>query len=304
MKKPKIVVTQPMDFSPEEIKNLQSLGEVTFYEDRPSPDEWLRRCQGADIICSGKDEGLKRNIHKLTNVFVSLPFVGVEFLDKKRARKRKIVVANSPGCNKEAVSEWIIAMLLNLLREFPSFMNVKELPEGKRPKMTWGLAGKKVCILGKGNIGSRVGKICLTLEMKVFYVQRGDNLLEKVKGADVIIDCLGANASTHRVLNARFFNFLKKGSYFITITGPKIYDVDALLQALDNGILAGAASDAANITPGNTRDHFYQKLLRHPRMLVTPHIAWNSDVERRNGNKMMIENIEAWLKGKPIHLIS
>lgn len=304
MKKQKIVVTQPMDFSPEEIKKLQSLGEVTFYENRPSSDEWLQRCQGADIICSGKDEGLKRNIHKLANVFVSLPFVGVEFLDKKRARQRKIVVANSPGCNKEAVSEWIIAMLLNLLREFPSFINVQDLPEGQRPKITSGLSGKSVCILGKGNIGSRVGKICQTLEMKVSYVQRGDDLLKKVKGADVIIDCLGTNPSTQRILNTNFFNSPKKGSYFITVTGPEIYDAAALLKALDTGILAGAASDAANITPGNTHDPFYQKLLQHPKMLVTPHIAWNSDVERRNGNKMMIENIEVWLKGKPIHIVS
>jgi len=304
MKKIKIVVTQPMDFSPDEIKKLRSLGEVTLYADHPSPDEWLRRCQGADIVCSGKDEGLKQNLYKLSQVFVSLPFVGVEFFDKEKSRQDKIVVANSPGCNKEAVSEWIIAMLLNLLREFPSFMNVKELPRGKRPKMTLGLAGEKVCILGKGNIGSRVGKICQALEMKVKYVQRRDNLLEKVKDVDVVIDCLGANPSTLGILNAKFFNALKKGSYFITVTGPKIYDADALLKALDSGILAGAASDAANITPGNTADPFYQKLLRHPKMLVTPHIAYNSDVERRNGNKMMIKNIEAWLNKKPVNIVS
>ncbi len=304
MKKPKIVVTQSMEFSPEEIKKLQSLGEVTFYENRPSPEEWLKRCLGADIICSGKNDGLKQNIYKLSNVFVSLPFVGVEFLDKTKARQRKITVANSPGCNKEAVSEWIIAMLLNLLREFPSYMNVKELPEGKKPEVTLGLAGKRVCILGKGNIGSGVGKICQALEMKVSYFQRGDDLLQKVKDAQIVIDCLGANHSTKGILNAKFFNSLQRGSYFITITGPQIYDADALLKALDGGILAGAASDAANITPGNTRDPFYQKLLAHPKMLVTPHIAWNSDVERRNGNKMMIENIEAWLKKKPVNIVT
>ena len=77
MKKPKIVVTQPMDFLPKEIQKLESLGKVTFYNDRPSPDEWFKRCQGADIICSGKVEGLKQNLYKLSNVFVSLPFVGV-----------------------------------------------------------------------------------------------------------------------------------------------------------------------------------------------------------------------------------
>ncbi len=303
MKKLKIVVTQPMEFSKGELKKLQSLGEVILYSDRPSPEEWVKRCRGADIVCSGKVEGLKRNMYQLSNVFISLPFVGVEFLDKVKARHRKITVANSPGCNKEAVSEWVVWMLLNLFREFPRFLNVKNLPSGK-PKVTLGLAGKKVSILGKGNIGSRVGGICKALEMRVSYFQRGDDLLQRVKDADVVIDCLGANPSTQGILNTKFFNSLKRGSYFITITGPNIYDPDALLNALNQGILAGAASDAANITPADTRNPFYQKLVAHPKMLVTPHIAWNSDVERRNGNRMMIQNIEAWLKKKPVNIVT
>ena len=120
---------------------------------------------------------------------------------------------------------------------------------------------------------------------------------------DVIINCLGSNPTTKGLLDKDFFNSLKKGSYFITVTGKGIYDIDALITALDNGILTGAATDAANIQTGDVNNEFYQKLLNHPKILVTPHIAYCAESTARNCNDMMIDNIEAWLKGKPINIV-
>ena len=68
-----------------------------------------------------------------------------------------------------------------------------------------GLAGKNITILGKGNIGRKVGVICEALEMKVTYFSRGDNLLESIKIADVIVDALSTNVSTTGLLNKEFF---------------------------------------------------------------------------------------------------
>lgn len=299
----KIIVTQEMDFSPDQRERLKKLGDVTFYDDRAkSPEEWLERCKGADVICSGIF-GVRQKIHELANVFVSLPFVGVGWIDKENLKKNNIAVSNSPGCNKDAVSEWIIAMMLNLLRELPGFIRTTNLPKGELPKIKLSLTGKKVCILGKGNIGSRVGKICEAFDMKVAYFRRGNDLYKSVKDADVVVDCLGSEKGTEGILDKKFFSSLKKGSYFITVTGPKICDVDAMLEALDKEILAGAAHDAGGIQVGDVYDPFYQKLLKHPRVLITPHIAYNTDVTARVSNDMMIDNVEAWLKDKPINLV-
>ena len=76
-----------------------------------------------------------------------------------------------------------------------------------------------------------------------------------------------------------------------------------MLGALDKGILAGVAHDAGGIKVGDTADPFYQKLLKHPKVLVTPHIAYNTDVRARVSYDMMIDNVEAWIKGKPINLL-
>lgn len=298
----KIVVTQDLGLNKEERERLNKLGEVKYYEDLPkTPEDWLERCKGADIVCSGKF-GLKLKYQELENTFLSLPFVVTDFFNRDILKKRNIKVSNCPGCNKEAVSEWIVAMVLNLLRDLPNWVNKKE--SDIIPKETKGLIGKNITILGKGNVGSRVGKICEALEMNVKYFMKNDNLFESIKDADVVVDTLGSNETTNSLLNKEFFNSFKKGSYFVTVTSPKIYDVEALLEALDKGLLSGVACDCASIQVGDVNDPFYIKLANHPKVLTTPHIAYNTDATDRKASKMMIENIEAYLKGEPINLLS
>lgn len=300
---PKIVISQNLEFYPEQIKRLKSLGEVIFYNDlAKSPEKWLERCQGADIICTG-GFGLKQKLYDVKNAFFSLPFVNVSWIDKEKIKANNVTVSYCPGCNKDAVSEWIIGMMLNLFRRLPKFINVKDLPKGKIPDFTLGLTGKKVIILGKGNVGSRVGKICEAFDMKVVYFKRGDDLLECIKDADVIINCLSSNSTTWGMLNKKFFNSLKRECYFISPSDEKIYDINALFEALDKGILAGAADDAGGIRVGDCYDPFYVGLSNYPKVLATPHIAYQTDVTAKVANDMMIANIEAWLKGKPINLL-
>lgn len=299
---PKIVVPLNLELFPDQIKRLKKLGDVTFYNDwAKTPEEWLQRVKDADIICGGKF-GLKEKYQDLKNVFISLPFVGVGFFDENILKKRNIVVAKTPGGNKVAVSEWIVGMIFNLLRRFPFYINNKTLNDDL-PPIEHSLKDKNITILGQGNIGSRVGKICEVLEMNVSYFKRGDDLLKSVKNADVVVDTLSSNPTTKGLLDEKFFLSLKNGSYFLTVTGTEIYDTDGIIKSLDQNILAGVAMDAGSIKVGDTNDPYYQKLLQHPKILATPHIAYNTWDTKRVANDMMIDNVEAWLKKKPINLI-
>ena len=96
---------------------------------------------------------------------------------------------------------------------------------------------------------------------------------------------------------------MKQYSYFVTVTRSEIVDEDALIDALDNGHLAGAASDCGGILVGDTDDPLYQKMLNHPKVLVTPHIAYNSEKSRKTGADIMIDNVEAYIKGKPQNVV-
>ncbi len=114
----KIIIAQHMDLLPDQIERLKSMGEAFFYDDyAPDHDAWLRRVQEADIICSGKF-GLKQKYQELKDKFISVPFVGTSWFDAQKAKKNNVFLARSPGCNKHAVSEWVIGMMLNLCREW------------------------------------------------------------------------------------------------------------------------------------------------------------------------------------------
>jgi len=298
----KIVVPQNMIFFPDQIERLKSLGELTMYDDIPTPEVWLQRCKNADLICTG-EVGMETKGYQLKNKYFSLPMVGTGWLDLPKLKAGGNSLSNSPGCNKEAVSEWIMGMMIHMLRQFDKLVRVTEISKEEAYKKSPGLAGKNVTILGKGNIGSRVGKICETMKMNVTYFQRNDSLLDKVRDADVVVSCLKAEASTKNLLDNTFFNSLKKGSYFITITSSSVYDIDAMLEALDKDILAGAADDSAGMPVAEADNPYYLKLVKHPKVISTPHIAFNTDATARKANDIMIDNIEAWIKGKPINIV-
>jgi len=300
----KIVITHDLGLSPEDKERLKSLGDITVYDSRPkSPEEWLERCKGADIICSGIP-GLREKYQELKNVFITLPLVNVAYLYKDILNKNNTKVSNSPGCNKDAVSEWVIGMMINLLRKLPFYINNNDLPKDKAPEQAVGLTSKNVLVLGKGNIGKRVGEICKSLKMNVDFFERGDDLNKKINGKSVIVNCLSTNKTSLGILDNKFFNSLDKNTYFISVSSNEIYDLEAMLEALDNGILSGVAIDDGTMNVGNTSDPYYQRLLKHPKILATPHIAYNSDISNREGNRIMIDNIEAYLANKPINLIN
>lgn len=300
----KIVVTQELDFLPDQLERIKQLGDVEVHNDIPADaEEWLDRCKDADVICTGKF-GLRNKWQELSDVFISVPFVGVGFIDPKTLKVNNVTLSTSPGCNRHAVSEWIICMMVLAVRRLDTYLNVENLPPKKFPPIERGLAFKKVTVLGKGEIGSRLGKVCEAMEMEVTYFRRGNNLHESVKDADVVVDTLSSNPSTQNLLDKSFFDSLKDGAVFISVTGSSIVDVEAMLQALDDGKLSVVVHDSGGIQVGDTSDEFYKRLQKHSKVLATPHISFNTDVTQRIRNDMMIDNIEAWINGNPQNVLN
>lgn len=303
---PKIVLTDQHDFTPEQKTRLSLLGEVTFY-DKPAatPGEYLDRVKGADIICTGT-AGLKDVYADLHDVYITVSFVSVAFVNVDVLRKNNVILSNAPGANKHAVSEWVTYMLLNLSRKFNDAVNRTETyrKDGAFPPNTPGLTGKNITILGKGNVGQQAGRIAKALDMNVSYFTRSDDLYESVANADYVLDTLSSNPSTKKILDKKFFDSMKQSSFFVTITRQEVVDEDAMIEALDNGRLAGVASDCGGILVGDTEDPHYQRLLKHQKVLVTPHISYSSDMSSQRGNDIMIDNVEAYINGTPQNVVT
>ncbi len=297
----KIVVAQPIGLSEAQKTQLNTLGNVTYYDSRAvSPEEWLARCDGFDVICTGVF-GVQTKYQELNNVFISLPFVNTGWVDLNVLQRNNITIANSPGSNRYAVAEWIIGMLLTVTRELPTYLRVEELPFGKMPPASIGLEGKHITILGQGNIGTIVGNVCSAFGGRVNFLKRGGDLATSVIDSDIVIDTLSVNPSTSNLLDEKFFDVLKPKTIFVTVSAGNVVNLDAMFDALDSDKIASVIHDAQIF--GSTSDPIYKRLLAHEKVYVTPHIGHNTDVSEFTSNQMMIENIESWFAGKPIHII-
>lgn len=301
----KIVVTNNQDFSEEQKTRLESLGDVTYYDSLPDGQQYLERVKNADIICSGT-AGLKEVYNQLKDVYITVSFVSVAFVNLDVLTKNNVRISNAPGINRHAVSEWIIWAMLLIARDFNSFLNSEEnyRKEGNVPPLNPGLTDKNLTILGNGNISKQLARLAKAFDMNITVFKRGDDLHESVVNADYIVNALSSSPTTYNLLNEKFFSAIKEGASFIDITRAEITDQQAMLAALDSGKLNKVATDCGGILVGDTADELYRQMLKHPNVIATPHISYNSEKSAVLGNDVMIDNVEAWIKGKPQNLLN
>ncbi len=301
--RPKILVVDIMLLLEEQQERLEQLGEVEEIfktKNDLSSESYFHKCLEADVICAYKTFIDYKRLYELHDVLISIPFGKPDFwdrLDNKRLNERNITIKHTRRRYKEALVEWILYMMLTLSRGIKEKTRTEEDDIFKNLATGYSLAGKNVTILGRGVIGTALKPVCDSLEMNVNYYTRESDLLKCVKDADFIVNCLGVNAKPG-FLDKNFFNALKKGSYFISVTSPQIYDHTALFEALDDGTLLGAADDVAGGQIGDTGDPMYTKLLKNSKILITPHIAWRTDFESKKSYDPMIDAIEAYLEDK------
>jgi glycerate dehydrogenase len=300
----KIVVTSNQDFTDTQKQRLEGLGEVKYYDSQPSgAEEYLERVKGADIICSGT-AGLQDAYPELHDVFITVSFVSVAFVDVAVLKQHNVTISNAPGANRHAVAEWAIAMMILLTRDLWRYLDDQDVARHDGlPPLTQGLAGRKLTIIGAGNVGGRIAEVAEALGMTVGFFRRGDDLLASVKDADIVVNTLSVNPSTANLLGTDFFAAMKAGSYFVNVARAETIDTEALLRVLDDGHLGGVATDCSNVQVGDTSDPYYQQLVAHPKVLATPHIAYASEMSRQTGTDMLIDNVEAWINGAPIHVV-
>ncbi|MEK7462383.1 MAG: NAD(P)-dependent oxidoreductase [Patescibacteria group bacterium] len=295
----RITLAGDFPFTDEQRARLDSLGAVRNVS-FSSSEEWLAAVQGSDIILSDGDY-LFENLEKLEDVFVTYPYIEIGAFDTEKLKRRGVFVANTSGSNRDAIVEWVMFVVLSLFRKFPDYLNTNET---KPFALHNSLVGKKVLIVGKGSIGTCIGDMCKAFKMDVDFYTREDNLYEKSVEADLVINALNCNSSSKNLLDEKFFMSLKEGSYFVTFARPYTYDIDDLLKSIDAGIVAGAGIDCDPEEPFDTQNAFYQKCLNHPKVLVTPHVAFSAKEASAQGREVAIQNIEAYLIGEPQNILT
>lgn len=260
---------------------------------------------------------------------------GFDQIDLKLCRERGIAVVNVPRYGENTVAEFTFALLLALARKiYPSIKRVKE--EGRfccDGLQGFDLSGKTLGVVGTGNIGTYVVKIAAGFSMKIiafdprpqeklvkeFWV-RYLSLPELLSQSDVITLHVPYMPATHHLINRENLKTVKKGAVLINTSRGGIVDTEALVWALQNGLLGGAGLDVLEeegciVSEIETLLERHPKeeqlrtmlvdhaLMRMPNVLITPHNAFNSieALERILGTS--IDNITGFIAGKPTNLV-
>lgn len=296
----KILLDGDFNFTDDQSSRLEAVGQIEKMGGVATDEEWLEKAKDYDVICTWGDHVLP-NLDKLENVLITYPYTELGSFSSAELARKNVYVANAQGGNRKSIVEWTVFMVLSLYRQFPTFLRTTE----QYPfTSTESMEGKSVLVIGHGTIGTEAGNRLEAFGMNVSYFNRGDDLKAKAKDADVVINALNCNPSSKNLLNEEFFTNMKKGAFYVTFARPYTYDIDGLIKAIENGVVAGAAIDCDPEPLFDISNGFYKKCMSNEKILVTPHVAGITAQAAANSLEILVQNVEAYLGGKPQNILS
>ena len=301
----KIVSVDKVFIYPEHIKLLEKYGEVIIYKDIPSKDEGIKRIEEAEIVIDNWFDMPAEVIAAAKKLkFISVAATGYEWVDLKEAVKSGVIVSNSPGFSTEAVAEHTIGLLLASSRLVGRAVDdTKKGRWGKDEYRGKELSGKTLGIIGFGTIGRRVGEIAEKgLGMRVLGVtsQSGQDEWDKLlQTSDFISINSPLTEKTKGMIGAKEFDQMKKGVVIVNTGRGAVLDEKSLMSNLKSGKIFASVLDVLIDEP--VKNH---PLFSLPNVVITPHIAYDSDESRFRLSEIQVENITAFVEGKPQNVVT
>ncbi|CUO78604.1 D-2-hydroxyacid dehydrogenase [Clostridium disporicum] len=267
----------------EAIDNLKLLGiEVTNYH--YSKEELKNILKDFDVITIRSATKIDSDIlDSLTNKsnlkLIIRAGVGVDNIDVTYANKLGIEVRNTPNASSDSVAELAIAHMFSVARFLAdSNFTMRMGSWNKKEYEGVELAGKTLGIIGMGRIGRSLAKKASAIGMNVVYytiegkyddlTYKFESLEDLLSTSDFISLHVPYDKKTGYLIGKREFELMKEGVYLINCARGKVVDEEALVEALDNGKVAGAGIDVFEQEPTLNK-----KLINHKRVSVTPHVG-------------------------------
>ena len=316
----KIVILDAYTVAQDELtwEGLQALAEVEAYE-RTSPEEVVARCKGAEMVLTNKvvlDATVLNMLPRLQ--YIGVLATGYNVVDLEVASRQNIVVTNIPAYSTESVAQMVFCHLLNIVGRTDHY--ARENRSGKwtaSPDFCYldhhlvELHGKKMGIVGLGNIGMAVARIASAFGLQVFaYTSKDEEHLPfGIKKMDldtlfaqcdiVSLHCPLTNDTRHMVDAERLSTMKPTAILINTGRGPLIDDA-AVADALNSDQLAAYAADVLTTEPAPAN----HPLLSAKNCYLTPHIAWATREARQRLINICTENVRAYLEGEPVNQVN
>lgn len=276
----------------------------------PLEPETVRSAEGAEVVSVFIRSKVGREvIDALPRLrAVVTRSTGYDHIDLEYCRKRGVAVFNVPDYGPDTVAEHTIMLLLMLARRVNELRRALERSDFSPLTVRgWELAGKTIGVVGTGRIGSRVAKLARAFGMRVlaYDVVENRELKEQygveyvdfdtlLSSCDVITLHAPLTPQTRHLINRSNIRKIKRGALLVNTARGGLVETEALIEALDEGILAGAALDVVegewilggdwrralkedSANPEQYRDALLAlKLANHPNVVLTPHVAYNT----------------------------
>ena len=264
---------------------LESQGFELVRERGPLPEEQMLELAGElDGVLCGDDAFTREVIEKMLPRLgvISKYGIGLDKIDLEACNEHRIPVLFTPGVNHTTVAEHAFCLLLAGVRNL--IPSVDSTRSGTWQRMTgYELWRKTIGIVGLGRIGREVARRARGFEMEVcgfdIYwpqafaeehgVRRRESALEVLQEADVVTLHTNLTEATRHLIDAGSLAAMKQGAWLVNTSRGELVDTDAVVAALDSGKLAGYVTDVLDEEPPRPE----HPLLRHPKAIVTPHIA-------------------------------
>lgn len=276
---------------------LQAKGvEVENCSGGMTEDELIKALQGVSLL------GIRSRTHITPKVLKAAPdllsigayCIGTNQVDLKAASLNGVAVFNAPYSNTRSVAEIVIAEIIFLIRRL--YDKITKAHQGiwdKSAENAREVRGKKLGIIGYGNIGSQVSMMAESMGMEVYYYDIVDKLTignakrvpfldDLLKTVDVLTIHVDGNPSNVNLIGDREIGLMKDGAILLNLSRGFVVDVNALHNAIVSGKIAGASLDVFPDEPKDADEKFHSPLQGLPNVLLTPHIGGSTEEAQYN----------------------
>ncbi len=305
----KILVAEPMAAAGLEVLRSQPGWEVIA----SNPKEYLDHLGDADaLVVRSAVKVTKQVLEKAPKLrVIGRAGVGVDNVDIPAATAAGVLVMNTPGGNAVSVAEHTLALMLTLARRIPRLD--REMRQGQWPReLLTQLLGKTVGVFGIGTIGARVVALTKAIGMHpLTWSLRGESERaaalgaraaskeEILREADVVTLHLRLVPETRGFLGRRELSMMKRTALLVNTARGALVEREALLDALTQGKIAGAALDVFHDEPLKAGDPLFDL----DTVVLSPHNAGQTPEVIRDGLMRAVQNVENFLAGQPTDVV-
>lgn len=318
----------PGDVSWDCIKSFAD--EFTVY-DRSPQELVVERIGNSEIVLLNKIHITKEIVESCPNLrYIGVLATGYNVVDVKACRERGIIVTNIPSYSTNAVAQHVFSFILHFTNQVAAHsLSVHDGKWISNPDFCYWLSpltelsGKTLGIYGFGHIGQKVCEIALAFGMKVIVCAHSKESFEKAKAALNVSESLKAQVlpvskeelfkesdflslhapltpETENLADEKMLSLMKSSAVLInTARGGMIVEAD-VRTALESKKIAGYAADVLLQEPMSPSSPLYKA----PNCVITPHLAWAPRETRLRLLDIEVENIKAFLAGKPVNVVN